>query len=62
MKAKNENEMDDIVIAQADDVDAWTELQIIKDRSNSASREKFLRILSKVPDVEPLEDDKIPNR
>ncbi len=28
MKAKNEKEIDDIVIAQAEDADAWTESQI----------------------------------
>jgi hypothetical protein len=59
MKAKNEKEIDDIVTSQAEDEDAWTESQLIKNRSNSISREKFLRILSKVPDVEPPEEDKL---
>ena len=48
-----------IVIAQADDEKAWTDIQLIKNRAERGSREKFLKALSKIPKVEPDEDDRI---
>lgn len=59
MKLKNEKEVDEIVIAQADDENAWTDTAIIKKRAERGSREKFLKALSKVPKVEPDENDRI---
>ncbi|HEY0459418.1 MAG TPA: hypothetical protein VGC97_09800 [Pyrinomonadaceae bacterium] len=59
MKVKNEREIDETVIAQADDEKAWTDIQIVKKRAQRGSREKFLQALSKVPKVEPDEADRI---
>ena len=59
MKVKNEKEIDEIVIAQADDEKAWTDIQVVKNRAKRGSREKFLKALSKVPKVEPDEEDRI---
>ena len=59
MKVKDEKEIDEIVIAQADNETAWTDIQVIKNRAKRGSREKFLKALSKVPKVEPDEEDRI---
>lgn len=63
MKVKKNNlserETDKLVIAQADVEKAWTDVQFVKQRPERRSREKFLQALSKVPKVEPDEDDKI---
>ncbi len=59
MKAKNEKEIDEKVIAQAEDEKAWTDWQVVKNRARRGSREKFLKALSKVPKVEPEEEDRI---
>lgn len=59
MKVKNEKEIDEIVIAQADDETAWTNIQVVKNRAKCGSREKFLIVLSKILKVEPKEKDKI---
>ena len=58
-KKPSEKEIDDLVIAQADDKNAWTEIQILKKRAKRGNREKFLKALSKVPKVEPDEVDKM---
>lgn len=49
-KKLSEKEIDQKVVAQADDENAWTNL---KKRTKRASREKFLQALSRVPNVEP---------
>ncbi len=59
MKVKDEKEIDETVIAQADDENAWTDIQVVKNRAKRGSREKFLQALSKVPKVEPDEADRI---
>ena len=59
MKVKDEKEIDETVIAQADDETAWTNIQVVKNRAKRGSREKLLQALSKVPKVEPDEADKI---
>ncbi len=61
VKKKNlsEKEIDELVIAQANDDNAWTDIQSVKNRAERGSREKFLKALSKVPKVESAEDDKI---
>ena len=61
MKKKNlsEKDIDKIVVAQADDENAWTAIEYLKERAKRGSREKFLKALSKVPKVEPDEEDKI---
>ncbi len=38
---------------------AWATLEYLKDRAKNGSREKFLNALSKVPKVEPKEEDKM---
>ena len=63
MKVKDKNisekEIDELLIAQANDDDVWTDIQSVKTRAERGSREKFLQALSKIPKVEPDEDDKI---
>ncbi len=63
MKAKDKNlsekEIDDLVIAQADDENAWTDIQLVRNRARRGSRKKFLKALSKVPKSAPDEEDKI---
>lgn len=34
----------------------------IRDRASRGSREKFLKVLDKVPDVEPADEDRLPDR
>ena len=59
MKAKDEKEIDETVIAQADDETTWTNIQVVKNRAKRGNRERFLKTLSKVPKVETNEADKI---
>lgn len=61
MKKKNlsEKEIDEMIISQANDENAWNDIQILKNRAKCGSREKFLKSLSKVLKVAPDEDDKI---
>lgn len=58
-KQLSENEIDKKIIAQVDNEKAWTDIQFIKKRAKRGSREKFLKALSKVPKVEPDEEDRI---
>jgi hypothetical protein len=44
--------------AIAEKAAAWTTVEYLKERAQRGSREKFLQALSKVPKVEPIEDDK----
>ncbi|HSK74129.1 MAG TPA: hypothetical protein VK892_20685 [Pyrinomonadaceae bacterium] len=55
-KNLTEKEIDDLAAAQAED--AWT-IDYLKERAKRGSREKFLRTLSKVPKLEPDEEDRI---
>ena len=61
VKKKNlsEKEIDEIVIAQANDENAWTDIEVIKNRAKRGSHEKFLNALSKVPKIPPDEEDKL---
>ncbi len=59
MKVKDKNETDRKVIAQTNDKTAWSDFQLLKNRAKRGSREKFLQALSKVPKVEPAEEDRI---
>lgn len=61
VKKKNlsEKEIDEIVILQANDENAWNDVQILKNRAKRGNREKFLQALGKVPKVEPDEADRI---
>jgi len=45
--------------AIAEKASAWTTIEYLKERARRGSREKFLQALSKVPKVEPDEDDRI---
>lgn len=45
--------------AIAEKASAWTTVEYLKERAKHGSRERFLKALSKVPKVEPGEDDKI---
>lgn len=53
----SEKEIDEHIIAQADDEAVW--IDVFKKRAERGSREKFLEILSKVPKVEPDPEDRI---
>ena len=61
MKKKNrsQNEIDRIVEAQANNENAWTDPEYLKKRAERGNREAFLRVLSKVPNIEPDESDRI---
>ncbi|MEJ7701363.1 MAG: hypothetical protein WKF71_17205 [Pyrinomonadaceae bacterium] len=63
MKVKDKNlsekEIDELVIAQANKENAWTDIQFVKNRAERGSREKFLQALSKVPKVEPTKAIKL---
>ncbi len=61
VKKKNlsEKEIDEIVISQANDENAWNDIQILENRAELGNHEKFLQALSKVPKAETDEDDKI---
>ncbi len=58
-KNLSEKEIDELVIIQADNENAWANIQFVKKRAERGSREKFLQALNKVPKVEPDEADKI---
>jgi predicted DNA binding CopG/RHH family protein len=45
--------------AIAEKASAWVTVEYLKERAKRGSREKFLNALSKVPKVEPDEEDKI---
>ncbi len=45
--------------AIAEKASAWTTVEYLKEKARRGSREKFLKVLSKVPKVEADEDDKI---
>ncbi|MGH9946690.1 MAG: toxin-antitoxin system HicB family antitoxin [Pyrinomonadaceae bacterium] len=46
--------------AAAEKASAWMTLDYLRKRAKRGSREKFLKIMEKVPDVEPNEDDRLP--
>lgn len=48
-----------INLCLAHSLGAWTSKGIIAERGKSGSREKFLEFMSKVPDVEPEEHDRL---
>ncbi len=52
-----EKEIDEIVIAEADDERAW--IEVLRKLGERGSREKFLNVLKKVPQVEPDEENKL---
>ena len=60
MKVRKEKrkptEIDELVIKQADNDDLWTALRRVP---RKMSREEFLAILAKIPDVPPDENDRI---
>lgn len=45
--------------AIAEKASAWATVEYLKERAKHGSRDKFLKALSKVPKVEPDEEDKI---
>lgn len=45
--------------AIAEKASAWETIEYLKERAERGSREKFLQALSKVPKVEPDEEDRI---
>lgn len=45
--------------AIAEKAAAWTTVEYLEERAKRGSHEKFFKALSKVPKVEPREDDKI---
>ena len=45
--------------AIAEKASAWTTVEYLKERAKRGSRKKFLQALSKVPKVEPEEEEKI---
>ncbi len=45
--------------AIAEKASAWATIEYLKERAKRGSREKFLKALSKVPKVEPDENDEI---
>ena len=58
-KRQTEKEIDEKVIAQAEEDTYWTAFELVKRRSERGDREKFLKALSKVPTVEPDLEDRI---
>ncbi len=58
-KRQTEKEIDEKVIAQAEEDTYWTAFELVKRRAERGDREKFLRTLSKVPALEPDPDDRI---
>lgn len=46
--------------AAAEKASAWMTLDYLRERAKRGSREKFLEIMEKVPDVEPDEEDRLP--
>lgn len=57
-KRKTEWEIDEKVIAQAEEDTYWTAFELVKRRAERGDREKFLKALSKVPSVEPDAEDR----
>ena len=47
-----------IASATAEKASAWLTVEYLKERGRRGSREEFERILAKVPDVEPADEDK----
>jgi len=45
--------------AAAEKASAWMTLDYLQERAKRGSREKFLKIMAKVPDVEPDEEDRL---
>ena len=64
-KVKELSEKEGITIDQfvssaiAEKASAWSTVEYLQERAKRGSREKFLKALSKVPNVEPAEEDKI---
>ncbi|WP_456324967.1 YlcI/YnfO family protein [Desulfonauticus submarinus] len=48
-----------IVSALSEKISALMTLEYLKEKQKNASKEKFLNALNDVPDVEPLENDKL---
>ena len=48
-----------IVTALAEKISALKTVDYLKERATQASKEKFLKALSQIPDVEPFEHDKL---
>ena len=46
-----------LAVAQA--LGAWTSESYVARRAKLANREEFLRVMAKVPDVEPVTEDKL---
>lgn len=59
--ARNENttveELIRLAVAQA--LGAWTSESYVARRAKLANREEFLRVMAKVPDAEPILEDKL---
>ena len=49
-----------VTLAVAEKVSALETMDYLRERAARASREKFDRVMSKVPDVEPCEGDRLP--
>jgi hypothetical protein len=50
------------MLAVAEKVAAISTIEYLEKRAKRGSREKLLAVLSKVPDVEPDEFDRLPSR
>jgi hypothetical protein len=50
-----------VSLALAQALGAWQTESIIAERAKRGSREKFLAVLAKAPDVEPPEYDRLPH-
>ncbi len=48
-----------IVTALAEKISALKTVDYLKQKAHQASREKFLKALDEVPDIEPFDNDKI---
>ncbi len=51
-----------IALAVAEKLSAWNTEEYLKERAARASREQYEAALAQVPDVEPEEYDRIPER
>lgn len=49
-----------IALAVAEKLSAWLTEDYLNERAKRGSREKFLAVLDKAPDVEPPEEDRRP--
>lgn len=64
-KVKELSEKEGITIDQfvssaiAEKASAWSTVEYLQERAKRGSREKFLKALSKVPKIEPAEEDRI---